>query len=92
MNNIPANVKILRAALSAFNARARVCTGCRKGAIHVDMKFGSNRAQRVAAFEALANLGAIISWGSAPKAICDVFGSDPHTFDSVSVLAFMGAA
>jgi hypothetical protein len=90
MNNVAANTKVLRAALSGLNVRVRIGTGCREGHIHVDMKFGSDRAQRIAAFEALSALNAVAFWGGAPKAVASIF-TTPHYFDSVSVISFSGA-
>lgn len=85
------NVKTLRALISGTNARVRVGTGCRKGHIHVDMKFGSNRAQREVAFNALVSLNTRVLWGVEPKDVADVFASAPHHFDSVTVISFVGS-
>lgn len=92
MNNVAENTKTLRTALSGLNVRVRIGTGCRKGHIHVDMKFGSDRAQRIAAFNAINALGAVVMWGATPKSIASVFADAPHHFDSVSVINFTGAA
>lgn len=91
MNNVAANTKTLRAALSGLNVRVRQGVGSYRGCVHVDMKYGSDRTQRIAAHAGLVAVGAVATWGQRPKSVADIFGDSPHHFDSVGIVAFVGA-